>query len=84
MLHIAPEMITADQVIPPIFEAKMGGVLVTIFRGNTALETTQKATHILSTKQQEILNYLSTYPSASRKEMAENSKCFRRRSQTQP
>lgn len=28
----------------PIFEAKMGGVLVTIFRGKTAPETAQKTT----------------------------------------
>lgn len=101
MLHIAPEMITADQVIklgfieswgrgilkiqhglrnaklpPPIFEAKMGGVLVTIFRENTALETTQKIiqknTSALPPKKQEILNYLSKNPSASRKELSEN------------
>ena len=101
MLHIAPEMITADQVIKlgfieswgrgickiqqgprnaklksPVFEANMGGMLVTIFREKTVPETAQKTaqkiTHILSTKQQEIHNYLSTHPSASRNEIIEN------------
>lgn len=38
----------------------------------TAQKTTQKTTQALSIKQQEILNYLSTHPSASRKEISEN------------
>ena len=38
----------------------------------TAQKTAQKTTQALSIKQQEILNYLSTHPSASRKEISEN------------
>ena len=38
----------------------------------TTQKTTQKITSALSPKQQEILNYLSKNPSASRKELSEN------------